>query len=78
MAHKPKEPLSEELAFYEEHKAEWLGSHSGEYVLVCGTREPGFFPSYEAAFEAGLQRFGLGKEFLIRQVCEHEPVFVIY
>jgi hypothetical protein len=76
--HMHKEPLSAELTFYEEHKAGWLTTHAGEFVLISGKHESGFFPSYEAAFEAGLQAFGLGKEFLIKQVCEHEPVFVIY
>lgn len=78
MTQKNTGPLSSELAFYEAHKAAWLESHAGQFVLVCRDREGGFFPSYEAAFEAGLETFGLGREFLIKQVVENEPVFVIY
>ena len=78
MTQKHSEPLSTELAFYEKHKAEWLASHAGEFVLVGDSDEAGFFPNYETAFEAGLRAFGLEKEFLIKQVVEHEPVFVIY
>lgn len=78
MTQKHLDPLSVELAFYEKHKTGWLASHAGEFVLVCGRQEAGFFPSYETAFEAGLRVFGLSKEFLIKQVLEHEPVFVIY
>jgi len=78
MAHKHKRPLAEELSVYDKHKAEWLSSHAEEFALIGSGETAGFFPTYEAAFEAGLQRFGLGKEFLIKQVVEHEPVFVIY
>lgn len=78
MAHKRKEALSEELAYYQEHKEDWLSSFAGQYALIGGSTAAGFFPSYNEAFEAGLQRFGLEREFLIKQVVEHEPVFVIY
>jgi len=78
MAQKNKRALAEELSFYEDHKGEWLSSYAGQFALIGGKAAAGFFPSYEAAFEAGLQRFGLGREFLIKQVVEHEPVFVIY
>ena len=78
MKHKPKESLSEELSWYESNKNKWLESHSGEFVLVGGKTTVGFFPSYEKAYEAGLEAFGIGTDFLIKQVVEHKPVFVIY
>jgi hypothetical protein len=71
-------PLAQELDFYERHKIKWMDAHAGEFALVGGEEAAGFFPTYEAAFEAGLQRFGLSRTFLIKQVVEHEPVFVIY
>lgn len=78
MAHKQKGSLSQELAWYETNKADWVRTHQGEFVLISDKNVAGFFPSYESAFEAGLTNFGVGTDFLIKQVVEHEPVFVIY
>lgn len=78
MAEKHKASLEQELAWYESNKAEWLNTHLGEFALVGKKRAVGFYPTYEAAFEAGLGAFGIGTDFLIKQVVEHEPVFVIY
>jgi len=78
MTAKTKASLSDELSWYESNKSAWLGPHSGEFVLIGGKDTIGFFPSYEKAFEAGLETFGIGTDFLIKQVVEHEPVFVIY
>jgi len=38
----------------------------------------GFYSDYESALKAGLQNFGAKKQFLVKQVCLEEPVFVIY
>jgi len=78
MAEKPKASLQQELDWYESNKAEWLNAHLGEFALVGRKGAVGFYPTYEAAFEAGLEAFGIGTDFLIKQVVEHEPVFVIY
>ncbi len=78
MAQKKKGVLADELSWYESNKAEWLHTHQGEFALVAGNDLAGFFPSYERALEAGLRKFGVNREFLIKQVVEHEPVFVIY
>jgi hypothetical protein len=78
MEQQQKVPLEKELLYYESNKSEWLKSHSGEFVLISEQRAAGFFPSYERAFEAGLSTFGISIDFLIRQIVEHEPVFVIY
>ena len=78
MANKRKGSLAEELSWYEANKADWVKSHQGKFVLIREKNLAGFFPSYESAFEAGLTNFGVGTDFLIKQVVEHEPVFVIY
>jgi len=78
MAEKRKASLEQELAWYESNKAEWLKTHLGEFALVGKKRAVGFYPTYGAAFEAGLGVFGIGTDFLIKQVVEREPVFVIY
>ena len=78
MAHKKKGSLTEELGWYESHKAEWLPAQTGKFALVGGQHLAGFYSTYEQAFEAGLQEFGLDAEFLIKQVADQDPVFVIY
>ena len=78
MSQQSKASLSDELFWYESNKKEWLGSHLGEFVLIGGKTTVGFFPSYEKALEAGLDAFGIGTDFLIKQIFEQEPVFVIY
>jgi hypothetical protein len=78
MTHKRKGSLAEELSLYESNKSEWLKSHSGEFVLISERTPAGFYPTYEHAFAVGLDKFGIKAEFLIKQVVEQEPVFVIY
>ena len=55
MAEKPKSSLQQELDWYESNKAEWLNAHLGEFALVGRKGAVGFYPTYEAAFEAGLK-----------------------
>lgn len=78
MARENKSSLQGELSWYESNKAGWLSTHLGEFALVGNKAAVGFFPTYEAAFEAGLKTFGIGTDFLIKQVVEHEPAFFIY
>lgn len=78
MKRDPKPSLKKELSFYESKKDEWLKSHEGQFVLICENNAAGFFPTYEKALEVGLTRFGMKSEFLIKQVVEQEPVYVIY
>jgi len=73
-----KESLAEELSWYEANKADWVKSHQGEFVLISHKNVAGFFPSFHSAYEAGLTNFCINTDFLIKQVVEHEPVFVIY
>jgi hypothetical protein len=72
------DPLSRELAFYEARKREWLSLHPDQFVVIAGDRAEGFYPDYESAFEAGIRAFGLKRQFLIKQVCAIEPVYVVY
>jgi hypothetical protein len=69
--------LEDELRLFGQHKQEWLQSHTGAFVVIGGTTIAGFYPDYESAFRAGLQKFA-SKAFLIKQVCAEEPVHFIY
>lgn len=73
-----KKSLAEELSLYDSNKSKWLESYEGQFVLINKKSVAGFFPTFEKAFEEGLGKFGIEAEFLIKQVSEQEPVFVIY
>ena len=71
-------PLRRELAFYEEHKSEWLPHYENQFVVVAGDKVAGFYKDYESAWDAGTKQFGLQANFLIKQICLHEPVYFLY
>lgn len=70
--------LETELRLFEQHRKEWLRSNQGQFVVIVGERVVGFHADYEAAFKAGLSAAGLGKSFLLKQVCAKDPVYLIY
>jgi hypothetical protein len=70
--------LAQELEYYSARKQEWLRTHRGEYVVVQDTKLLGFFSSWEEAFRSGVQAFGVGKDFLVKQVLAREPVYFVY
>ncbi len=71
-------PFSAELEVFEQHRQEWSRSHPGEFVVIQGDEiAPGFFDSYADALRAGLQRFDVRRDFLVKQVWITEPVYVV-
>lgn len=71
-------PLIRELTFYEAHKSEWLTDHESQFVVVSEDRVAGFFDDYASAWDSGTKMFGLQANFLIKQICQHEPVYFLY
>jgi hypothetical protein len=70
--------FSRELMVFEQHRKEWSRSHPGEYVVIQDdVIAEGFFKSYADAFKAGLQKFGVRREFLVKQVWNTEPVYFV-
>lgn len=65
--------LDREVAYYQQHKAEYLKQFPGLFVLIKDDRMLGPFPTAEAAHDMGLHTFGL-VPFFVRQVLEREPV----
>ena len=65
--------LATELKVFESHKQEWLRSNLGKFVVIVGRTVIGFHSDYESAFKAGFSAAGLGKNFLLKQVCSEEP-----
>jgi hypothetical protein len=70
--------LKTELGVFDERRREWLHSNPNEFVVVTGTTVVGFYPDYESAFKAGLQKAGITGSFLVKQVCAEEPVYLIF
>jgi len=70
--------FSRELTVFEKHREEWSRSHPGEYVVIQNdVIVEGFFKTYADAFKAGLQKFGVRREFLVKQVWNTEPVYFV-
>jgi RecB family exonuclease len=78
MAEDQQTRLAVELEYYARHKAEWLAHKTGLYVVVKDSGLLGFYPNFEAAYRAGAAAYGLNKDFLVKQILEHEPVFFVY
>ncbi|MGA9063011.1 MAG: hypothetical protein WB341_15290 [Terracidiphilus sp.] len=67
-----------ELSVFKQHRDEWLRSHPGSFVAIQdNVIVEGFFGSYAEAFKAGLQKFGVHKGFLVKQVWMTEPVYFV-
>jgi hypothetical protein len=65
--------LAEERKAFDAQLDELLRIHSGEFALMKHGRVVGFYPSHEAAYEAGLLKFGLDSVFLIAPVVKEQP-----
>ena len=70
--------LKAEFEVFESRRLEWSKKHEGKYVVMHNRDALGFFDNYADALRAGIAKFGVQAEFLVQQVCEEEPVFVIY
>ena len=70
--------LSEELKVFEQHRQDWARSHPGDYVAIQDdVIVEGFFGTYAEAFKAGLQKFGVRRSFLVKQVWVTEPIYFV-
>jgi hypothetical protein len=71
-------PLTTELKVFEEHREEWSRTHPGKYVVIRDEAVlEGFFDTYADAFRAGLEKFGVSRNFLVKQIWITEPVYFV-
>ena len=70
--------LAAELEFYAHHKSEWLKDYPGKYVVIRDSHLLDFFVTFEAAYRAGANAWGINTDFLVKQIVEHEPVFFVF
>lgn len=67
-----------ELKVFEQHRKEWWDVHPGKYVAIQDDDiAEGFFDTYADALKAGLQKFGVRRVFLVKQVSLTEPVYFV-
>jgi hypothetical protein len=64
--------LSNELAFFHEHKHEWMAAHHGEFILLGKQVFGGFYKTHAEAMRAGIRMFGPVRPFLVEQILEEE------
>jgi hypothetical protein len=70
--------FSDELKVFQEHRDEWLRTRAGKYVVIRDSVvAEGFFDTYSEALKAGLRTFGVGRNFLVKQVGTTEPVYYL-
>lgn len=64
--------LGEEVAFFRQHRHEWLAAHRGEFVVLGKQTFGGFYKTYPEALRAGTRMFGLVSPFLIEEIREED------
>ena len=69
--------LARELDYYGQHAREWVEQKAGQYVVIKNTSVLGFDSDFETAYRAGAGAYGLETDFLVRQILEYEPVFIV-
>ena len=74
----PTGSFSTELGVFERHREEWSRSYPGKFVAIQDeVIAEGFFGSYPEALKAGLRKFGARRGFLVKQVWQTEPVYLV-
>jgi len=66
-----------ELEIYETQKAEWLQHHRDEFVVLKERELIGFFPTFHQAYLAGVAKYGMETDFLVKRVVPQEPIFEV-
>lgn len=70
-------PFSAELQVFEQHRKQWSQSYPGQFVAIQDDAIAGFFGSYAEALKAGLQKFDVRRDFLVKQVWTTEQVYLV-
>lgn len=65
--------LEQEQAAFDARLPELLRDHQGEFVVFKHGEPVGFYPDYETAYNAALDRFGLDSVFLVSEVQQRLP-----
>jgi hypothetical protein len=69
--------IADDEAWFNQNRAMIVSKYNGQWVLVKDKSVRGAFPSYDAAFTAGVQQFGLQGGFVVKQAVPSDPKAVI-
>ncbi|HEV3256531.1 MAG TPA: hypothetical protein VG013_06615 [Gemmataceae bacterium] len=69
--------LDKELETFRRELPNLLPDHEGQFALVQGERVDSLWPTENAAYEAGCDRFGLAL-FLVKRVEANEPRIISF
>jgi len=64
--------LQDEQNWFNQNRAYLAQQFPGQYVVVLNQAVQGAFPTFQAAYHAAVQRFGVGGGFLIKQALPAE------
>lgn len=65
--------FEQEIAYYNQHRQDFLSRYEWKYLLIRGSEFVGAFDDPQDAYQAGLRKFG-NVPFLIKQVLREERV----
>jgi hypothetical protein len=69
--------LMSDFEVFTNRRKRWLQKHQGKFVVLHKNKVIGFFDDYVTGLRAGISAFGVNSQFLVQQVYEEEPIFVI-
>lgn len=74
------EQLEREQKAFDSQLADMMRDHDGEFVLFRAERPVAFFPTYNEAYQAGLDQFGLDEVYIVSEVKrrDHHPASVTW
>ncbi len=67
------EAIRVEQAAFNSKLAGMMKDHAGQFVLFKAGHPVAFFPTYQDAYRAGLERFGVNEIFLVSEVKRSVP-----
>jgi len=69
---RPYAQIEREQDAFDRKLEEMLAQHDGEFVLFKNEQPVAFFATYDQAYRAGLERFGVDQTFLVSEVKRRE------
>lgn len=70
---RPYAQIEREQEAFDQQLDEMMKEHEGQFALFQNAAPVGFFPSYDEAYGAGLESFGMDQTFLVSEVKKRSP-----
>jgi len=74
----PTDVLHREYETFMNHKEELCASSQGKYALISGDDVLGVWETYQDALQAGYEKCGIDKQFLVQRISATDRVHLIY